>query len=378
MASCATRIEDAPRVSRGAFLVRPARDLRAALGAVLVLGVVSGCAGAPKPATSASVPTAVPAVVPASVAAGATAFAREEPFVVRPFRPFDGERWIGNAVAYGPHRDGQRPGGASPSRRDLREDLDLMAKHWSLLRVYQAQGPAESLMVIIDAERRPMKVMLGLWIDPVDSMANQREIDAAVRLARQYPAIVLAVCVGNETQVSWSGHRSPPATLIAALRQVRARTSLPVTTADDFNFWNKPESGDVAREVDFVTTHMHPLWNGIQLEDAVGWTERTLASIRTAQPERPVVLGEVGWATQRNDLGDQGKLMKGRLGEAEQKVFFDELNAWVERERIPTFVFEAFDENWKGGGDPAEVEKHWGLYRADRTPKPALGGTARP
>ncbi len=352
------RIEDAPRVSRGAFLVRAA-------GALLAL-VLAGCAGAAKPAP------------PAAPPANGAAFVREEPFVIRPLRLSEGGRWIGNAVAYGPHRDGQRPGGASPSRRELREDLDLMAKHWRLLRVYQATGPAESLLAIIAEDRRDMKVMLGAWIDPVDAAANQREIDAAVRLAAQYPSIVLAVCVGNETQVAWSAHRSPPATLVAALRQVRARTTVPVTTADDYNFWNKPEAADVAREVDFVTTHMHPLWNGIQLEDAIGWTQRTFASIRAAQPDRPVILGEVGWATQRNDLGDQGKLMKGKLGEAEQKVFFDALNEWVERERVPTFVFEAFDENWKGGADPAEVEKHWGLYRADRTPKPALGGAPRP
>ena len=36
-------------------------------------------------------------------------FRRQEPFVTRPFKPFIGDRWIGEAVAYGPHRDGQRP-----------------------------------------------------------------------------------------------------------------------------------------------------------------------------------------------------------------------------------------------------------------------------
>jgi len=32
-------------------------------------------------------------------------------------------------------------------------------------------------------------------------------------------------------------------------------------------------------------------------------------------------------------------------------------------------VFEAFDEPWKGSGDPAEPEKHWGLFTVDRRPK---------
>ena len=32
-------------------------------------------------------------------------------------------------------------------------------------------------------------------------------------------------------------------------------------------------------------------------------------------------------------------------------------------------AFEAFDEKWKGGEHPNEVEKHWGLIKSDRTPK---------
>jgi LPPG:FO 2-phospho-L-lactate transferase len=68
-------------------------------------------------------------------------------------------------------------------------------------------------------------------------------------------------------------------------------------------------------------------------------------------------------------------LIKGRPGEAEQKRFYEALTAWIEQERITTFVFEAFDENWKGGPAADEVEKHWGLYRSDRTPKPVLAGS---
>jgi exo-beta-1,3-glucanase (GH17 family) len=40
------------------------------------------------------------------------------------------------------------------------------------------------------------------------------------------------------------------------------------------------------------------------------------------------------------------------------------------------FYFEAFDEPWKGGADPRDVEKHWGLYNENRTPKAAMAGGA--
>jgi len=315
------------------------------------------------------------------------AFARQEPFVTRPFLPVSGDRWIGNAVAYGPHRDGQYPGGPSPSRKEIREDLRILCEHWGLLRLYSAVGPAETVLEIIREDSLDMKVMLGTWIDaeeqrdgngevldrvPEAREANRREVETAIRLADAYPDIVLAVSVGNETQVFWSSHRVPPELLIEYVRRVRAGTEVPVAVADDFNFWNKPESRAVAREVDLIVVHAHPLWNGVLLESAPAWVDSTVLQIRDAHPDRTIVLGETGWATRKHDVGEQAELIRGRPGEEEQSIFFDSLTAWADRERITTFFFEAFDENWKGGEHPDEVEKHWGLFRADRTPKRAL------
>jgi exo-beta-1,3-glucanase (GH17 family) len=37
------------------------------------------------------------------------------------------------------------------------------------------------------------------------------------------------------------------------------------------------------------------------------------------------------------------------------------------------FLFEAFDEPWKGDPDnPLNAEKYWGLFNVDRTPKQAM------
>ena len=263
---------------------------------------------------------------------------REEPFVVRAFHPFIGSKWIGNAVAYGPHRDGQRPGGESPAREELREDLRILAAHWNLFRLYSASdGVAETTLQIIEEDGLDLRVMLGVWVAveerlnesglvevfPEARAANRREVEAAIRLAKAYPELVPAVCVGNETQVFWSDHRTPLHVLTRYVREVRARVGAPVTVADDFNFWNKPESRPLAGELDFLVMHYHPLWNGVLLPDALSETRRIQAEIQAHHPERTVVVGETGWA-------------------------------------------------WKGGAHPDEVEKHWGLFRADRTPKTAL------
>ncbi len=295
---------------------------------------------------------------------------REEPFVIRDF--LEGSRQAVHAVCYGPHRDGQRPGGPAPSSEELREDLALMTPHWRLLRVYGASGFAESMLHEIRDRQMPMEVVLGAWIAPNDVKANRRETDAAIRLANDYPDIVRAVCVGNETQVSWSAHRCSLDLLIEHVQRLRSSVEVPVTVADDFNFWSKPQSRKLAAELDFILMHAHPMWNGLQLEGALDWLKKQKNVVEAMHSDRRVVIGETGWATSVADHGEQASLIKGVPGEAEQATFHRELRNWTESEQITVFVFEAFDENWKGGEDHLEVEKHWGLFGADRSPKAAL------
>ena len=160
--------------------------------------------------------------------------------------------------------------------------------------------------------------------------------------------------------------------LIGYVREVRAGVSVPVTTADDFNYWNKAESRELAAEIDFITLHAHPMWNGRQLDEALPWlsnrpSRRPGAAPRARRGDRRDGVGDIG--PRRRGAG---RLIKGRPGEAEQRSFFDDVRTWAETKRLTVFMFEAFDENWKGGPHVAEVEKHWGLFRADRSAKAAL------
>jgi exo-beta-1,3-glucanase (GH17 family) len=349
------------------------RDAAALL--LLCMGLSAGCAA------HAPVADAGHAAEPAAP--------REAPFVARPLHPFIGDRWIGQGISYGPYRDGQHPGGPSPSRAEIREDLELLRARWALLRLYSADETAAQVLSLVQEERLPMKVLLGAWIAPearigadgasVEPLpaareANRLQVETAVRLANAYPDVVIGVCVGNETQVSWSAHRLPAETLVGWLREARRATRLPVATADDFGFWVQPQSEPVAREVDFLVTHIYAMWNGEPLERALDFTRDKYAEVSRRHPGRPVVLGEAGWATRKHSEGDQARLIRGEPGEGPQRIFYERFTAWVERERIISTWFEAFDENWKGGPHPDEVEKHWGLYRASRAPKQAVSG----
>jgi exo-beta-1,3-glucanase (GH17 family) len=317
-------------------------------------------------------------VLPALAAVLLSACATTAPVAARPLDPYRDGQWMGQGISYGPHRDGQRPGGPSPTRAQMREDLKLLRGRWSLLRVYSADPVAEDLLAIVREERLPFKVLLGAWIAPDAPEENRKQVQAAVRLAREYPDVVLGLCVGNETQVSWSDHKVPADVLSGLLREARRETTVPVSTADDFGFWLEPRSDAVAREVDFIVLHVYAMWNGQPLDRALDFTREKYDDVVRRHPGIPVVLGEAGWATAKHTEGEQATLIKAQPGEAEQRVFLEQFTAWVVRDRIVSTWFEAFDENWKGGPHPDEVEKHWGLFRADRSPKQAVRPAAAP
>jgi len=327
------------------------------------------------------------ASAPKNEATRATVLERETPFRRRPL-PLardDGEVYRG--VSYGPYREGQRPGGPAPTDAQLLEDLHIIANHWTLLRTYSSDDVTERILSLIHREKLPLKVMLGAWIDtemrapsdgkPSESRpdfiaANRRQVSDAIRLANSYPEIVWAVSVGNETQVSWSSHRVGMARLIQHIRRVRSETTVPVTTADDFSFWVTDRGQPLAEEVDFIVVHAYAMWNRQKLSNAMSFTRAKYADTVARHPGLPVVPGEAGWATQKLTYGEQKELIPGVAGEAQQKRYFDAFRSWVDGERIVSFYFEAFDEPWKGGSDPNDVEKHWGLFRVDRTPKEAM------
>lgn len=317
-------------------------------------------------------------------------FDREDPFVRRPLSFDRGDEWVGNAVCYGPHRDGQGPDGDSPNREQLLEDLHILSEHWQAIRMYGSEGVTEDVLQLIEEHQIDMRVIVGAWIAnevvldekgqvvetrPDTVKSNRVEVDTAIRLANTYPDTVAAITVGNETQVFWSFHKVRQHILINYIRQARAQTKVPVSTADVSTYWLKPDSVPVADEVDFIMTHIYAMWNKQPLDDALGWTKEQYGQGVSRHPDHLFVIGEAGWATTKHNEGEQATLITAEANEDAQLVFYRQYLDWVTQNKIPNFYFEAFDENWKGGDHPNEVEKHWGLFNADRTPKRAISET---
>ncbi|MBI2814364.1 MAG: glycosyl hydrolase family 17 [Opitutae bacterium] len=291
----------------------------------------------------------------------------------------DGE-WNGNGVSFSPYRAGQAPGGKVPSEAEILADLRLVGRYWRFIRMYDSGEMAQRTLKIIHDRRLSFRVILGAWINsgrtPAEQEETRRELATAIRLANTYPDIIAAVAVGNEAGVEWSAHRTDPANLARSAREVRAAIRQPVTCADDYNFWNKEASRAVAAELDFIIFHAYALWNGRRLDEAMAWTAGVYDAAVRFHAGIPVIIGETGWATSsdrtRTKPGEEGALMKAETSVSAQEQYLRQHYRWVAQRKVPTILFEAFDEPWKGGGastPPNVAEKHWGVFDEQRRPK---------
>lgn len=292
-----------------------------------------------------------------------------------------------NAICYSGYRAGQSPhDGTFPSYEEVRDDLTLLSRHWRYIRLYDCGLHAERVLSAISAEGLDIKVMLGLDLaaevsNPhcpwgaefsdeqlqTNRAANDEELERLLKLADTYGDSVFAASVGNEASVAWTDHLVSVERLIDFARVVRRNTSKPVTFCENYVPWADKLS-PLVDELDFLSVHTYPVWEYRSIHDALEYTIQNYYSVADRYPDKRVIISEAGWTTVANGRGIEPH----NASEELQATYYDQLMEWTNREKILTFVFEAFDEPWKGSGDPLEPEKHWGLFNVDRTPKLAV------
>ena len=114
----------------------------------------------------------------------------------------------------------------------------------------------------------------------------------------------------------------------------------------------------MAAELDFISLHTYPAWEYRGVEDALDHSKANYHGVAHHYPNKPVVITEAGWTTASNGRGIEPWNASQEL----QEIYYHELVEWTGDEGILTFIFEAFDEPWKGSPDLLEPEKHWGLF----------------
>lgn len=288
------------------------------------------------------------------------------------------------AICYSGFRDGQQPGGISPSYKEIKEDLLLLQNDWKYLRLYDCDEHAQTVIEVIQKEKFEFKLMLGVYIvaemnnhgcpwnggvyDEEQLEENKKlndiKVERLIEWANKFPEIISSVSLGNEACVDWTDHFVPVERVISFAKKVKAKIQQPITFCENYVPWLnylKP----LVEHIDFISIHTYPVWEYKHIHEAVEYTIANYEMVAKQFPDIPVVITEAGWATNSNGRGIHSE----HVNEMNQKIYFDDLMEWAAKNNILIYFFEAFDEKWKGSDDPLEPEKHWGLFKSDRSPK---------
>ncbi|ACI97975.1 glycosyltransferase [Rhodospirillum centenum] len=278
-------------------------------------------------------------------------------------RPAMPERpWSGTiaGVAFNPYKVGQDPTeGKHPSRQDIAGDLDVVAPYVLSVRTYSALDGLEAIPEL--AAQRGLLATAGAWISQ-DLGANEQQINALVRIARRNDN-VKRVMVGNE--VMYRGDLEVEQ-LIDYVQRVKRQVDVPVSTAEPPYVWH--EHPELAEAVDFITIHLLPYWEKVPIEQAMDQILTEYNRIKTAYPDKHILIGEVGWPSDGPYRGGAEASL------VNQATFIRSFLNLAGEQRWDFYIMEAFDQPWKRVlGGP--VEANWGIWNADRQLKFPMDGS---
>jgi exo-beta-1,3-glucanase (GH17 family)/glycosyltransferase involved in cell wall biosynthesis len=262
------------------------------------------------------------------------------------------------SISYSPYTRSQHPDyGDRPTAEQIRADLKILSPYTQAIRTYSSTGGGELVPAI--AAEFGLKVTLGIWIDKNEDR-NEREIQAAIALARRYSNIN-AIVVGNETTLRAEKSIDE---LVRLIQRVKRQSPVPVTTGEIWTVWI--EHPELASAVDFIAAHILPYWDGFTTTQAVDKTIEFYDKLRRVHPGKRIVIAEFGWPSAGYNMRDADP------GRIEQASVLREFVSRAEAYGIDYNIIEAFDQPWKTaeGG----VGMYWGLFDASRNAKFAWTG----
>jgi len=270
-------------------------------------------------------------------------------------KKISGSRILGVCLAIF-HRNENPDMGVYPTLNELKQDLNFADKVCKNVRSYGAAGILEKIPVI--CEGLELNCLVGAWISRYPA-ENKKELAALQRIADKKYDCLIGLVIGNEVLLRQDQTVDE---LIAMIRDFKAKTKLPVSTAETWSNWlNHPE---LAKEVDFILVHIHPYWDGVPIEQAADYVVAKAQELQKKFPGKKVVIGETGWPA--------GGEKKGQAvpSPENQARFIDSFTNTATRQGIGYFYFDLFDESWKEKNEgPAGAT--WGLFNEDGSPKEA-------
>ncbi len=333
------------------------------------------------------------------------------------------------AISFGGYRQTSRD--IQPTVKELKEDMRIIsAMGVRVIRTYQTKlAHASNVLKAIREIKNEdpgfeMYVMLGAWIDCENAWtdnpnhdgeneeANAAEIKRAVDMANAYPDIVKIIAVGNEAMVKWAAtYFVQPNVILKWVNHLQdlkikgeLNENLWITSSDNFASWGGGEDvyhtedlTQLIKAVDYISLHTYPMhdthynpsfWGLDETEVELSKKEKidkvmdrsiayainqytqTKKYINSLGVNKPVHVGESGWASMSNSFYGQGGSKA--TDEYKEGLYHQRMREWSDKNGISCFYFEAFDEPWKDAGNPSGSENHFGLFTVDGKAKYAI------
>jgi glucan 1,3-beta-glucosidase len=247
----------------------------------------------------------------------------------------------------------------------IRAELEALHPYTECIRTYSSMPPQGEVVKV--AEALGMKVYLGIWIS-ANAADNAKEIAAALDLAKAYPDAIKAIVVGNEVMLrrEMTGEQ-----LAAIIRDVKAKSGLPVTYADIYEFWRR--NPVLADAVDFMSIHILPHWDDpapVSIDEVQDHVRGIIERVQKTFPGKPMIIGEIGWPSAGRTRGAAVPSL------VNQARFIREFVGRADALGVPYNIIEAIDQAWKRAPE-GTVGGYWGILDADRALKFPLTGPVR-
>ncbi len=241
-----------------------------------------------------------------------------------------------------------------PTIAEIDADLALLEGKAHAVRTYEVKSTLIEIPRLARAHN--LNVTLGAWIG-ADDKANRAELERLMNVLRAGHRNVVRVMVGNETLLR---RDTSAKTLMGYLDRIREVTHVPVSTAEPWHVWLKyPE---LANHVDFITIHLLPYWEGLPVDKAVDYALSRYNEIKTAFPNKQVIIGEVGWPSNGRSY------RAAEASQANQTRFLRRFLTEAEKSGLIYYVMETFDQPWKAKIEGA-IGTYWGIYNTEREQK---------
>lgn len=273
-----------------------------------------------------------------------------------------------SVVAYSPYRDGQAPGGAQPTKEQVREDLVMLKPYVDGVRVYGTDGANSYVADLCD--ELGIDLHIGAWIDGLAS--DEPNVHALATLVNANHKSIKTAIIGNEVLARSAKNMMTEEKLLALINIFKAdfkATGVKIAAADTYPQWmvGRP---NLAAAVDIVIWHTYGWWSGINIEKAYTLVSARYDDMLAKYPGKPLILGETGWPTMVDHMSmDMSTTAVG--SEANQALFYKEALAGMRARNLPMWMFSSIDEKWKGTSGEGEVGAHWGIFTSARQPKQA-------